>query len=327
MFGLGSRNTPAPETPNPADRRLELGFLGKVIEHDDFIAHNAKFREVQELEQCIKQWYLAHHRQGHNPQHAYKGYGFVMTGGHDRQGISGRFFSSADAHGRAYPLIYFTRWAMASLYFRPAVLHHASNAVFSRLTPALAHAIQPPDQTQLDALRQPFTDEELIPENPVVDAMGDLAKLSLGEWVQAVAGPREHWQPFLQTAAADIRRYGQQKKEGADCLLTLALGSGHIAHSSLMFWLHIMESIMAGSSWRPDILWDLHSDQQFLYILSKPLTVYQFSKVLDAKLPTKKDNQTQQGVAACVQSRRLVELVLKDATKSLLDVAILWSRV
>lgn len=184
MFRLRVRKfSPIPQ--EPIECPLNIGYLGKIPQRDDFIELNARSREVQDLDACLKQWYLDTHRRGVDPRSAYRHFGFVATGGHDRQGLAGHFYSSSDRYDRAYPILYFARWSSVSMYFRPAVLFHATEQTLPSLS-SVANSFQVPDMDFLANLSQLAEQPNpLIAENPVLDAMGGLTMTYLNEWLEA----------------------------------------------------------------------------------------------------------------------------------------------
>lgn len=336
MFGFGTRKpavTEEVQTPPPV---MVAGCVGKTPELADFISARASYREVQEIESLLRQWYLEHQQAlDHAPLQAF---GFLMTGGHDRQGLAGHFFPSQDSHGRLYPLIYFTRWSLATLYFRPSTLFHASETVLEQIDVGLNHQGIP----QLSALKQllSLSDDqcrELLPTNPVRDAMTRLSDWTLERWLITMVGADPlDWQQFIDQSVCQLQQFKQGRVDPHSRVLTLPLGPEDCCVTSLCFWLMILEGQQEGNQWRPDVLWQRDESDSKAHILPKPLTVSQLDRLLYSTLRTEDQSTdinlpddrilTDNQAGSQSSSVRFSHKILKDPSRSLLDIAIAWSR-
>lgn len=338
MFGFGTRKATDTEEVQAPPPVMVAGCVGKTPELPDFISARASYREVQEIESLLRQWYLEH-QQGleHTSLQAF---GFLMTGGHDRQGLAGHFFPSQDSHGRLYPMIVFTRWSMADLYFRPSTLLHASEMVLQQIDPGLSHQGIP----HLAALKQlqSLSDDqcrELLPTNPVRDAMSRLSDWTLERWLIAIAGTEpQDWQRFIDQSVYQLQQFKQGRLDPHSPVLTLPLGPEDSCITSLCFWLMILEGQQEGKQWRPDILWQQNKLESKAHILPKPLTVSQLDRLLWSTLRSEdrltdqvgnhsddRDLPTEQAASQSLP-RFFSNKILKDPSRSLLDIAIAWSR-
>ncbi|ADZ92885.1 type VI secretion system-associated protein TagF [Marinomonas mediterranea] len=307
MFGFRSDKSKAKAAAKGAQKdsleknslgAVSVGFLGKLPSDPDFLSQNVASREVQELDDCLKQWVteLDQKVNENDPSKKLNSVGFALVGGHGRQTIVGSIYDSSDRLGRRYPFSYFVRLTLSDLYFRPALAWFAGEQVLSNV-----HAS---DQTSLDAVSDHDSDALVrsklpfdLPNSKVLDRLKQLESIDVSVSVKQLKSAT--MENMVSTAFTDwaslifdsdvnsrkvtklamlrgaVERYIDQ---GANGELVLPLGPASTAKLSLLFWSHLLSLLLVGKEWRPDLIWSMNENACYLYILDRPLTPSRLNK-------------------------------------------------
>ncbi|AJQ93821.1 TagF domain-containing protein [Gynuella sunshinyii] len=320
MFGFGGDK----EKKVSSAARMEIGFLGKLESRPDFLKYCSEFREVATLDMCLRDWMLMQNALTQQSSTKRSAIGFLMVGGHDRQGLSGYLFPSQDSHGRRYPFFYFVRCSDVDLYFKPASLFYGSSRIFEQADPELSWPLELPGEPALEKLKSQHLLTQLPTGKQLMSgSMSVMTEMTFEQWLTAMVGADIQTQKMALAGWRNQIQYYFEKNFNVD--LKLPLGASELAPYSMLFWLHLLSGLVRPVQWRPDIIWLLNEQSSLLNILAKPITASRLEQLVSAY--SVKDEYSPIQASGFGQSLKWAEQLLSHRQRLLLDVAISWSQM